>query len=383
MREASQPHECQNITALGTPEEGAIQREATWLLMVQELVATSPRPLRPRAGFLERQTNIALQTNACCGGSGGTRGPCWHPPGSEWRPHHPLDGHSYVSDLSGLQSRTLSASPSWTSRCSSARPSASSSAASSSPASDTWACSASAARGSSSASCTSSFASRTPLAPRGKCDMVRDLFDLTNVRATLIVATKRRKDHGRAKIFALMFAMCLLLFVIVSVDSSCLSETLGGAHLEYLFVKKKFNWTYEQFVNLSIFDIVFGSVGTSMLLPILSYKFGMEDSILGLLGVASKISGLVLMALSPSSWYMYVASVVSFLAGLPLIVTRSVISKLVPEDEVGAVFSLLASWEALVPLFSGPVYTFVYAHTIDVFPGVIYFVSSERRPSLL
>lgn len=47
-----------------------------------------------------------------------------------------------------------------------------------------------------------------------KCDMVRDLFDLTNVRATLTVATKRRKDHGRAKIFALMFAMCLLLFVI-------------------------------------------------------------------------------------------------------------------------------------------------------------------------
>lgn len=66
----------------------------------------------------------------------------------------------------------------------------------------------------------------------------------------------------------------------------------------------------------------------------------------------------------------------SFLAGLPLIVTRSVISKLVPGDEIGAVFSLLASWEALVPLFSGPVYTLVYSHTIDIFPGVIYFVSS-------
>lgn len=47
-------------------------------------------------------------------------------------------------------------------------------------------------------------------------------------------------------------------------------------------------------------------IGTSMLLPILSYKLGIEDNILGLLGCASKISGLVLMALSPSSWYMYV-----------------------------------------------------------------------------
>ncbi|XP_042883936.1 solute carrier family 46 member 3-like [Penaeus japonicus] len=375
--------ECQNISGLGATEEGAIQREATWLLMVQELVANLPAVLYvlvlgswsdkygrklpmllPFVGSV--LATIIYMTNALL---------WWLPVELVVLAGIPrgLSGglitllmatYSYVSDLSGLQSRTLRIafldftmfvgaplglflSSLLFSRFGYV--------------------------GVFSVSGTGFLLSVIYIVLRiedtrehhgAKCDMVRDLFDLTNVCATLSVATKRRKHYGRAKIFALMFAMCLLLFII------------GGAQLEYLFVKKKFNWTYEQFVHLSIFDIVFGSLGTSILLPILSYKLGIEDSILGLLGCASKISGLVLMALSPSSWYLYVASIVSFLAGLPLIVTRSVISKLVPEDEIGAVFSLLASWEALVPLISGPVYTFVYSHTIDIYPGVIYFVSA-------
>ncbi|XP_064107395.1 lysosomal proton-coupled steroid conjugate and bile acid symporter SLC46A3-like [Macrobrachium nipponense] len=203
--------------------------------------------------------------------------------------------------------------------------------------------------------------SRGPWA--GENQMLKDLFDLSKIRKSLAIAVRKREDHRRAKIFSLMAAMCLLLFV------------LGGHQLKYLYTKAKFNWTYEQFVNLSIYDIVFGSVGTSLILPVLSYKLGMPDVALGLIGCISKTIGLLLIAISPVPWFLYLAATLSFMAGLPLIVTRAVISKLVPGEEVGAIFSLLASWEATVPLVSAPVYTFVYNATVATFPGTIYFVS--------
>ncbi|XP_068214719.1 lysosomal proton-coupled steroid conjugate and bile acid symporter SLC46A3-like [Palaemon carinicauda] len=201
--------------------------------------------------------------------------------------------------------------------------------------------------------------------PSVRNQMVKDLFDLSKIKGSLAIATRKREGHVRARIFSLMVAMCLLLFI------------LGGHQLKYLYTKARFKWTYEQFVNLSIFDIVFGSVGTSLVLPVLSYQLRMPDTTIGLIGCISKMIGLVLIAVSPAPWFLYLAATLSFLAGLPLIVTRAVISKLVPPEEVGAIFSLLASWEALVPLFSAPVYTFVYNSTVEAFPGTIYFVSAS------
>nr|XP_053632536.1 proton-coupled folate transporter-like isoform X3 [Cherax quadricarinatus] len=69
-------------------------------------------------------------------------------------------------------------------------------------------------------------------------------------------------------------------------------------------------------------------------------------------------------------------SIVSCLGGLPLIVTRSIISKVVPREELGKVFSLLASWESIIPLLSNPLYTFLYNATIKVFPGAMYFLNA-------
>ncbi|XP_066957091.1 lysosomal proton-coupled steroid conjugate and bile acid symporter SLC46A3-like [Macrobrachium rosenbergii] len=200
--------------------------------------------------------------------------------------------------------------------------------------------------------------------PSVRNQMLKDLFDLSKIKKSLAIAVRRRENHRRARIFSLMVAMCLLLFI------------LGGHQLKYLYTKAKFNWTYEQFVNLSIYDIVLGSVGTSLILPVLSYHLRMPDTALGLIGCISKMIGLLLIAISPVPWFLYLAATLSFMAGLPLIVTRAVISKLVPQEEVGAIFSLLASWEAIVPLISAPVYTFVYNVTVATFPGTIYFVSA-------
>ena len=55
---------------------------------------------------------------------------------------------------------------------------------------------------------------------------------------------------------------------------------------------------------------------------------------------------------------------------------RSYLSKITPENELGAIFSLLASLEAAIPLVISPFMTYVYDHTIDVFPGAIMILQA-------
>ena len=54
---------------------------------------------------------------------------------------------------------------------------------------------------------------------------------------------------------------------------------------------------------------------------------------------------------------------------------RAHLSKVAPADELGAIFSLVASLEAAVPLISTPIMTLVYNSTLTTFPGAILLVS--------
>ena len=57
------------------------------------------------------------------------------------------------------------------------------------------------------------------------------------------------------------------------------------------------------------------------------------------------------------------------------LINRAVLSKIVPDEEIGKIFSMTAGFEAAVPLMSSPLYTLVYNNTIVTFPGAVYFMT--------
>jgi len=63
--------------------------------------------------------------------------------------------------------------------------------------------------------------------------------------------------------------------------------------------------------------------------------------------------------------------------GLITIVGRSMLSKLVHKDEVGKIYSFLASGEAAIPLIASPIYNLLYSATLDSFPGAVYVLTSS------
>ena len=65
------------------------------------------------------------------------------------------------------------------------------------------------------------------------------------------------------------------------------------------------------------------------------------------------------------------------LASATSVVTRSMISKQVSSDELGQVFSVLASFESIVPLMATPMFNIIYESSIVQFPGSVYLVEGS------
>lgn len=65
---------------------------------------------------------------------------------------------------------------------------------------------------------------------------------------------------------------------------------------------------------------------------------------------------------------------VEILNGTSFIALRSIISKLVPAEDLGKINSLYGVCEALMPLAYAPLYNIVYRATIDTLPGAFYLV---------
>ncbi|XP_048523383.1 uncharacterized protein LOC125504846 [Dendroctonus ponderosae] len=100
----------------------------------------------------------------------------------------------------------------------------------------------------------------------------------------------------------------------------------------------------------------------------------LDDSILGIISCSTKIMASGVYAFASSPIYFYLGPIVEILNGTSFIAMRAMITKLVLPEELGKVNSLFGIFEALVPLIYGPLYSRIYALTIEYFPGCFYIV---------
>ena len=82
----------------------------------------------------------------------------------------------------------------------------------------------------------------------------------------------------------------------------------------------------------------------------------------------------ILKRLSQSLYFL--ATFVGMISTTPAITVRAYLSKVTPKEEIGAIFSLVAALEAAIPLVISPFMTYVYNHTINVFPGAIMILQA-------
>ncbi|KAF2366293.1 Major facilitator superfamily [Trinorchestia longiramus] len=184
------------------------------------------------------------------------------------------------------------------------------------------------------------------------------------LKETLETCCKERPHHGRAKLWALIFALC------------CLVSTFSSSNFLFLYLKKRFDFSYFNFINLAIAGLVVDLVGSFLILYGLSYRLGVADLWLGLVSSLVLMTTTVLKGLASTLALLFTATGLSFCALVPLVVIRSQLSKSVGALEVGKVFSFVSAAESILPIVVEPVFTALFKATLDTVPGTVFFVAA-------
>lgn len=175
---------------------------------------------------------------------------------------------------------------------------------------------------------------------------------------------KPRAFNGRKILWCLIFAVTM-----------CLFTTYGTYNLYYLFVREKFQWTLKEATLFDSTSSLISVLGSVCGLVIFKKILGLSDVSLAIVAITSALADSLVKVTAQSPTQIYFAPVVGVLKNLQIPMCRSIISTVIPRNEIGKIFSFISSFEAVATLFAAPLYTFVYTKTFTVFAGAFYLIT--------
>ena len=83
----------------------------------------------------------------------------------------------------------------------------------------------------------------------------------------------------------------------------------------------------------------------------------------------------LILAFLTKQWMCYIASSITFLSNVSTSVLRSMITKLVSDDEIGKIFSILEFFKSIESLLCPLIYGKLYEHTLSFAPNAFLFLT--------
>jgi len=185
-----------------------------------------------------------------------------------------------------------------------------------------------------------------------------------NVWKCFLTTFRERTEYKRAAVCILLVSMSLYVFAQVP------------STVSYLYVRKRFEWDQPQYALFSTVASIITVLGSFLLLPLLSSYFKIHDCVVGVIALVGNIVFYVCQAAAETPEMMYFGSIGLVLTTATGVVIRSMLSKQVPRNELSHVYSVLASFESIVPLMASPAFNILYESTLDAFPGCVFIFAS-------
>ncbi|KAJ8955901.1 hypothetical protein NQ318_005449 [Aromia moschata] len=195
-----------------------------------------------------------------------------------------------------------------------------------------------------------------PLQNRETEGQVKGFFQVSNVVDMVRTTIKKRQNFNRGIILLTITILTLHIFFVMG----------DGSLFFPLFERKIRSAT-------SVVGII-GTLGGTYLLHQLLH---INEAVLLLLGCFTVTAAALLQGLGNKDWYIYTAGSIRGLSGFISPMARSLVSKLVPEDEIGKVFAMIIASENTLSLASSPLYTALYNATINTDPGLFNYVTAS------
>ncbi|KAI5698867.1 hypothetical protein M8J76_007615 [Diaphorina citri] len=192
---------------------------------------------------------------------------------------------------------------------------------------------------------------------------LKDFFDVRYIKDTFAVAFKNGEYNRKKRVILIMVVMIVVFGPIQ-----------GEMNVLYLFTRYKFNWDEVDYSIFSTYNMVTNLFGTMFSVGVFSHLLQIDDALIGVISCMSKILAGFVYAFAATPFVFYLGALVDIVNGTSFIAMRSIISKMVPPDELGKINSLFGVCEALDPLIYGPMYSAVYRATINTLPGTFYLL---------
>lgn len=195
---------------------------------------------------------------------------------------------------------------------------------------------------------------------------VKEIFVFNRIKEVCSTLFKKRSFKERRMIWFLMTIITLAVFTMH-----------GNGTVNYLFVREKFGWALREW---SIFDSINTAITVSGLffgLVVLKKVFKISDMSLAILAIVSSIVDSTFKAFAMQSYQLYLSSGFGFFRLLVTPVFRSIMSNIVPHNEIGKIYSATTAFEAFSGLGAGPLYSNIYNRTFKTFPGAFHLITAS------
>ncbi|KAI5698017.1 uncharacterized protein LOC103505010 isoform X2 [Diaphorina citri] len=194
-----------------------------------------------------------------------------------------------------------------------------------------------------------------------------DFFNCDNIKGTfrsLFNDSQFGNTPNRNVTIILMMISVIVIFGPIS----------GEFAIIYLYTRFRFNWNeidYSIFSTVNTFTHLFG---TMFSVVIFTKWLKVEDTIVGVISVLSKIISGLIYAFASTPTVFFVGPFAALFSGTSFIAMRAIISKLTSAEELGKVMSAFMLFEAIAPMIYNPMYSAVYKNTLDIMPSCFFLL---------
>ncbi|RVE43765.1 hypothetical protein evm_011614 [Chilo suppressalis] len=191
------------------------------------------------------------------------------------------------------------------------------------------------------------------------------VLDILLVKEMFRECFKRRPNNLRAQLLLLAIANSLSIFILY-----------GVFDLEYLYTREKLNWALKDFTTYSAISTTISFVGSFIGVGIIQKILPISDLAFSMLAFLTTAGQYMVKAFAVVTWQMYLGPLIALFGGLSAPLIRSMLTKILPIEDIAKAFALMCAIEGICPLISPFIYNSLYRATISVFPGAIFVLAS-------
>lgn len=133
----------------------------------------------------------------------------------------------------------------------------------------------------------------------------------------------------------------------------------------FLYQRAKLGWDISKTTYHNVFSIVMGLIGTLLMIGLLSKLFKIPDIILTMISTVLTIISRSIYRFATTTVEFFVGTGVDFCFSVKFLGVRSIISKLVPSEDLSTMFAIMGLFEALAALVFSYIYPTIYQYLIE------------------